>query len=332
MDRRPQPLRPAPSRVLLTGMGGELGSRVASLLEVRSDVARIVGIDFEPPRRRLTRSEFHRISPHRSDRIKQVVRELDPTAIVHLGVYEPNARANPSAARVATAALTRTVFAAARRAPSLERLVVRSGIEVYGRARGSVTRPDETAVPRPTCGFGRSLLEVEVLASAAGSALGVPVTALRFASVVGPHLPSPLGRILRLPVVPVSAISDLPFSLVNQEDAAAAVVAALTAGWDGPLNVVAPGAVTAAQACRLGGRLPLPIVGPLWRVARLASELAGAPMPDHVHELLVRGRVADGSRLRGALSLTPALSTQDVVKDLFDWAPVTVLDLREGVA
>jgi len=109
-------------------------------------------------------------------------------------------------------------------------------------------------------------------------------------------------------------------------------VAALTAGWDGPLNVVAPGAVTASQACRLGGRVPVPLVGPVWRVARLMSELAGAPMPDHVHELLVRGRVADGSRLRRALSLTPALSTPDVVKDLYDWAPVTVLDLREGVA
>ena len=46
----------------------------------------------------------------------------------------------------------------------------------------------------------------------------------------------------------------------------------------------------------------------------------------------MRGRVADGSRLRSVLSLTPALSTPDVVKDLFDWAPVTVLDLREGVA
>jgi UDP-glucose 4-epimerase len=318
--------------VLLTGMGGELGSRVASLLEYRSEVARIVGIDFEPPRRRLTRSEFHRVSPHRADRVKQVVRELDPTAIVHLGVYEPNARANPPAARIGTAALARTVFAAARRAPSLERMVVRSGTEVYGRSRGYVTRPDETAVPRPTCPFGRSLLEVEELASAAGSAVGIPVTALRFASVVGPHLPSPLGRILRMPVVPVSAISDLPFSLVNQEDAAAAVVAALTAGWDGPLNVVAPGAVTASQACRLGGRIPLPIVGPLWRVARVASELAGAPLPDHVHELLVRGRVADGSRLRSVLSLTPALSTPDVVKDLYNWAPVTVLDIREGVA
>jgi UDP-glucose 4-epimerase len=320
------------ARVLVTGMGGELGARVTGMLEHQTNLGRIVGIDFQPPRRRLVRAEFHRLDPRSRTRIEGVVRALDPTAIVHLAVYEPNARTSAAAARAATTAMARAVLAAARGCPSLERIVVRSGIEVYGRGRGSVTRPDETVHPVPTTEFGRSLRQVEELARAAGAVAEVPVTSLRLASVVGPHVPSPLGRILRMPVVPVSAISDLPFSLVHQEDAAAAIVAALATGWDGPLNVVAAGAVTASQACRLGGRLPLPVVGPLWSVARVAAELAGAPMPHHVHELLVRGRVADGTRLRSALSTGPALSTIDVVKELYEWAPVTTLDLREGVA
>ena len=36
-------------RVLVTGMGGELGTRVAQLLEARTDVDEIVGVDFVPP-------------------------------------------------------------------------------------------------------------------------------------------------------------------------------------------------------------------------------------------------------------------------------------------
>ena len=45
---------------------------------------------------------------------------------------------------------------------------------------------------------------------------------------------------------------------------------------DGPCTrtgrPAASGAVTASQACRLGGRLPLPVVGPMWVLARAVSE------------------------------------------------------------
>ena len=38
-------------RVLITGMGGELGSLVASMLEAEPWVGSLVGIDVDPPRR-----------------------------------------------------------------------------------------------------------------------------------------------------------------------------------------------------------------------------------------------------------------------------------------
>ena len=40
-------------RVLITGLGGELGTRVAALLEDRDDVDAIFGLDGYPPRRWL---------------------------------------------------------------------------------------------------------------------------------------------------------------------------------------------------------------------------------------------------------------------------------------
>ena len=51
------------TRVLVTGMGGELGTRVAQLIEAREWATEIVGVDFVPPRRRLRRAEFRRIDP-----------------------------------------------------------------------------------------------------------------------------------------------------------------------------------------------------------------------------------------------------------------------------
>jgi UDP-glucose 4-epimerase len=314
--------------VLITGMGSELGTRVTNLFEADPRFSSIVGIDADPPRRRTTRAEFHMLAP--SDpadaaELGQVVREVDPTVLVHLGVYEPGARLGSAGAAAGTDAFARATFRSLMTAPSLEHVVVRSGTEVYGRGRGAPEHPDEGAPCAPTSPYGRSLLEVERLAGDLGRHLDVPVASLRLAPVVGPHVPSPLGRHLRLPLVPISGRSLAPFSVLHQVDAAAAIIAATHHRHDGPVNVVGPGAVTGWQAAQLGGHLPVPTLGAGWLVARLTGELQGAPLPPHVVELLVRGRRVDGSHAAGALGVEPTRSTRDTIAELHDWAPVTHL-------
>ena len=44
-------------------MGGELGSLVAAKLEAEPWVGALVGIDVDPPRRRLRKAEFHLLQP-----------------------------------------------------------------------------------------------------------------------------------------------------------------------------------------------------------------------------------------------------------------------------
>jgi UDP-glucose 4-epimerase len=309
-----------------------LGTRVAALLEADSRVDAILGLDAYPARRLLRRTEFRRIDPRDRHRTAATVRDFRPSAVVHLGVYEPGARSRPGVADEQTAEGTIAALGAAADSPGLDRIVIRSGIEVYGRSRGRPTRPDETISPEPTSGFGRALVHAESVADHAGQAADVPVTALRFAPIVGPHFPSPLGRYLRLPVVPISLWSGLPFCLLHQEDAAAAVMAALHARHHGPVNVVAEGAVTAFQAARIGGRIPAPVVGPGWLVAGAAVELVGSPLPDHVREVLQRGRVADGGLVRETLGLSPNYSTDEVVHDLFDWPSVVYIEPEREAA
>lgn len=315
------------TRVLLTGMGGELGTRVTNLLEADERIEEIVGVDLGPPRGRIPRAHFHLVDPRDRDRAVAVVRDLEPTAVVHLGVYEPGARASGRTAAAMTEASALAALGAAAQSPALDRMVVRSGVEVYGRPRGGPQRPDESVPPQPTTAWGRTLAQTEEIATEAARAASVALTVLRFAPVVGPHIPSPLGRGLRLPAVPVSAVADPPFSLLHQEDAAAAVVRALDTGLDATVNVVGPGAVTPLQAVRLGNRIPLPTVGLGWVAARLACELVGAPLPRHVIELLTRGRGADGAMGQEVLGLDPVRRTVDVVHDLYEWAEVVHLDV-----
>jgi UDP-glucose 4-epimerase len=150
--------------------------------------------------------------------------------------------------------------------------------------------------------------------------------------VLGPHVPSPLGRLLRQPGVPFSVLADPPFAVIEDRDAARAIVAAARLGLAEPVNVVAPGAITALQAARRGRRIPIPLVGPEWALARPLSFLLGAPIPDHVSEVLHRGRLADNGQMRHLLGLTPERSTTDVIDRLYNWPSIIHQPARVQVA
>ncbi len=320
-------------KILVTGMGGELGTRVAQLLEQRAWATEIVGVDFVPPRRRLRRAEFRRIDPRDRDKLVQFVTDVAPHVVAHFGVYEPSSRMTPESAVERTELATVAALSAAARAGNLEYVVVRSGLEVYGPRSASVSVPDEDALPAPRTPYGESLLEVEAIAAGLRVQHGVGVCALRYAPVLGSHVPSPLGRLLRLPVVPVPAFADPPFSVLHPDDAADAMVAAIERRFDGPLNIVGPGAATPWQAVRLGGRIPIPVPPYMWGPAAQAVELAGAAIAEHVVELLRHGRTGAGSRAVDALGLTNLRPTQDVLRELFDWADVVPIQMvREDVA
>src|SRR6266508_4668230 len=304
-------------RVLVTGMGGELGTRVAQLLEERDEVSEIAGFDIWPPRRRLRRSEFHRIEPHDQERITGFVHDFAPEIVIHYGVYEPDSRLGGREAAEASEACTVHTLTAAAKTGRLERLAVRSGLEVYGRGRGRPVVPAEDAPLAPTSPYGRTCLEVETLAAALVRRLGIPVAALRLA---------------RLPLVPVPALADPAFVLLSQEDAARAMVEAVMRSVDGPVNVVGRGAASPWQAARLGGRIPIPVLGPGWDAARRIAEIAGAPVPPHVIELMRQGRAGDGARARDVLSLPGVRSTVEICTELYEWGTVSQLRPAEAVA
>jgi UDP-glucose 4-epimerase len=320
-------------RVLITGMGGELGTRVAQLVEQRPWAGEVVGVDFVPPRRRLRRAVFHRIDPRDRDKLAEFVEDFAPSVVAHFGVYEPASRMSPASAIERTELCTIATMSAAVRGGNLEFVVVRSGLEVYGPLTARASVPDEDVVPEPRTPYGRSLLEVESMVAGVRLRQGVAVCALRYAPVVGPHVPSPVGRLLRLPVVPVPAFADPPFSLLHPDDSAEAMVAAIEHRYDGALNIVGPGAATPWQAVRLGGRLPLPVVGPFWDVTSRVVELAGAAIAPHVIEQLRHGRTGAGGRAVDELGLTQLVPTQTVLRELFEWADVIPIPTsREAVA
>ena len=309
-------------RVLVSGMGSELGSLVASLLEREPWVGAVEGLDIDPPRRRLHRAVFHRIEPHQRQRVFDVVTHFNPHVVLHIAIWEPDARVHTARARNLTDDATTNILGAAAECRALEHLVVRSAAEIYGRSRGALTRSDESAPTTPTSTFGRMALALESAAGDIGVRTGATVGVVRLSPVVGPHVPSPLGRLLRLPAVPFSVLADPPFAVIRDTDAAHALVAAGRVGLAEPVNVTPKGAITAWQAIRRGRRIPIPMIGPEWSVTRRLSHFVGAPIPDHVAETLHRGRLIDGGRAQELLGVSPSTATSDVIDSLYAWPSV----------
>lgn len=319
-------------RVMVTGMGGELGSLVATLLEDESWVGEIEGLDTNPPRRRLKRSTFHLVEPFHHARTSEIISRFNPHVIIHLGIWEPHARLNTHDAKIHSDELAHAVFDAAHLIPALESLVVRSGVEVYGTHGHWPRLPDERSALNPQSTFGHMLVALEQQVIALAMARGTSIATLRLGTVIGPHVPSPLGRLLRLPAVPYNPIGNPQFSLIGDHDAALAIVAAARHQANGIANITAHGSMSVSAAANIGRRLALPVIGPAWWVSRTISSIAGAPVPNHVSELLQHGRGAHSGTCEELLGFTPHLSTADVISRLYAWPSIVRVPAQRHVA
>lgn len=319
-------------RVLVTGMGGELGSLVASMVERTEWAGDILGFDVDPPRRLLSRSQFHRVDPTDRDLISELIVDFNPHVILHVGVWEPHARLATSLAEECTEQVAKSVFDAAHAVEALETIVVRSGIEIYGSGSFSPSIAVETTPIDPSTTYGRMCRTIEQQATELRTARGVNVCVLRLAPVLGPHVPSPLGRLLRLPAVPYHGIHNPIFCVVEDHDAATAFVSGASRNADGIVNIVANGAISMLRATTIGKRVPVPSVGPGWWVAGRVTAMAGAPIPDHVSELLAHGRLAASNEAAHLLRFAPRHSTTQVVERLYQWPSIERIPARVQVA
>jgi UDP-glucose 4-epimerase len=304
-------------RLLVIGVGSELGSLATTLLEQDSRFTDIVGIDVHPPRRRLRRTAYERIDHEDTASFVRRVLAHRPDVIVHLGVWEPHARVGTRVARTATGNYARALCESLVRLDGLSRLVVRSGIEVYGAPLASA--PSESSAVVPTCAYGHMLASLEAMVADSAPATAT-VTTLRLAPVLGAHVPSPFGRLLRLPIVPVDPLSRAKFQVVADDDAARAVVHAACHGLHGAVNVAATHPITVAAAVRQGRRLIAPVFPPAWSLAASLTLLAGAPLPDHVRELLRHGRTA-ATHVHD-VGYQPVHTTIDVIARLYSWPSI----------
>ena len=316
-------------RVLVAGMGSAIGTSVARALERSDQVEAIAGFDLEPPRRWMRRADFQFARPGDNDRVSRIVAEFQPTVVVHAWVFEPRARSSPGQARARTVAGTESLLRAISRVDSVEHIVVRSGVSVYGSGRGTPERPTIDTLARPTSTFGDRLARVEERTAQAATELGATMSAVRLAPIMASHLPNPLGRYLRLPVVPIP-MTTRRFGVLHLVDAGTSIAAAATHKHEGTLNVMASGPVTPLEAITIGRRVPVPMLPAAFRLGRFLAEIPGTPLPEHIVEVLSRGGVVTPSDM-SKLGVTMTRTTKEALQDLYSAGRLIDVDLSRSV-
>ena len=130
-----------------------------------------------------------------------------------------------------------------RLAGRVGRLGYASSTGVYGRGVGEWV--DEESPTDPAHESGRVVLEAEGLLRAVAASRGLPIVILRFAGLYGP------GRIPRRSSLergdPIVGDPDRPLNLIQVDDAAEAVVAALDRGRPGRIYLVSDDRPTARR-------------------------------------------------------------------------------------
>ncbi len=305
--------------VLVTGVSRDLGRRFARRIAAQPGVRRAIGVDVVPPRGDIGDVSFVR-ADIRNPVIAKVIAREDVDTVVHMSVIAtPGSTGGRGPMKELNVIGTMQLLAACQKAPSVQRLVVKSTTTVYGASSRDPAMFTEEMEPRrpPRSGYAKDVAEIEgYVRGMARRRPDVRVTMLRCANVIGPNVQSPITSYFRLPVVPVVLGHDARLQFLHESDLMAVLHHAVDTDVAGTFNVAGDGLLTLSQAVRRLQRPMVPMPG--FAVGGLGSVLRSARAADFSPEqlaFLTYGRGVDTTRMRAELGFSPSYSTAEAFAD-----------------
>ncbi|MGU3652034.1 SDR family oxidoreductase [Mycolicibacterium sp. A43C] len=312
-----------PKVVLVTGACRFLGGYLTARLAQNPAIDHVIAVDAIAPSkdllRRMGRAEFVR-ADIRNPFIAKVIRNGNVDTVVHAAAasYAPRAGGRATLKELNVMGAIQ-LFAAAQKAPSVRRVVLKSTSEVYGSTSRDPVRftEDGSARRAPTDGFARDSIDIEGYARGlARRRPDIAVTILRLANMIGPAMDTALSRFLAGPVVPTVLGRDARLQLLHEQDALGALERATVAGRPGTFNVGADGIIMMSQAIRRSGRVALPVPrSALAVVDSLRRATRYTELDREQLNYVSFGRVMDTARMRNDLGYIPKWTTAEAFDD-----------------
>jgi UDP-glucose 4-epimerase len=309
----PAPL--VPGSVLVTGICGRLGKRLARVLHRERLV---VGVDRRPFIDKPKDIEHAQVDIRRK-KLKDVFRAYDIKAVVHLGVmHDPRASAAEHHSWNVAGFTKLLEYVSQFRVP---KLVVLSSANVYGPQPSNPQFLSEEAPLLGGQNFSdiRDLIEVDMLAQSFFWKLPETETViLRPVHILGSVHNAPSNFLRLNPVLTVMGFDPMA-QVVSEADIVHAIDLALRPGIRGIFNIAGPEAVPLSRLIKILGRQRLSVPYSLASIVlrRLWSlRLTTFPVPELDHIRFVC--MVDDRRARQVLGYAPRMPLEETVLSVDD--------------
>ena len=309
-------------RVLITGVSGFLGLRLAKRLENDPNVGHVVGVDLEEPPIQIKGLEFIR-ADIRNPLVARVLETTQVDTLVHTNIMSsPGRLGGRTQMKENNVIGTLQLLAGAQRAERLTKVVMKSSTAVYGSSpkEPSIVGEDHAARQVDLAGYGKDCAEAETYARDFGRRRrDVDLVVLRTQQVVGPTVRTNITDYLSLPVVPTALGFDPRLQFLHEEDAVEALYQAMINDSKGIFNIAADGILFLSKALRLLGnvQLPLPVQAARF-TANTLRRFGLIDFPIDQLKMILFGRVVSTLRAKEAFGFEPRYTTEEALIDFRD--------------
>lgn len=308
-------------RIVVTGVAGAVGSRVATALATDGDM-QVVGIDrVGTPAEDLA---GHHLGDLRSLDLDEVFDGAD--VVVHLAsAYGRNEFVDAS--RHDTRAAQRMLDAAAR--ANVGQVVLLSSAMVYGaRAENPIPLTEHAPVRPSALAFAENKATIERLGNEWQTATGATLAIVRPSTAVAKGRSSWVAKSMQL-AAGLGSDSDPPLQFLHLDDLAGAVELLVRSQAAGVYNVAPDGWVRAEEVRSLSGRAPrLPIPSQVAdEIVRFSWNRGIAATPPGIMHYATEPWVVSNDRLR-QLGWEPSWSNVEAYVDSFDPRPWAMLNAK----
>ncbi|MFZ5572697.1 MAG: SDR family oxidoreductase [Thermodesulfobacteriota bacterium] len=253
------------NNVLITGVSGYIGMKIASALADHPSGVAMVGIDVKPPRSRPAGLIFKERDVRGN--IIDIMEEYRIDTVIHTAYVLPPIHDKALMEDINVSG-TRNILAACEKA-RVKHLLYTSSTTAYGFYPDNPVPLTEDSPLRGNDDFtyAKNKKEIEfILQEFTNNHPEMLVTVLRPCFVVGPGFNNPLARYLQKPLVMLPR-DTAPFQFVHEDDLLQVIMLCLEKSIPGIFNVAGDGTMTFPEMVTLLGNRVLHL--PLWLMVPL---------------------------------------------------------------